>query len=83
MPAVAGENPLVSDPNLNHAEKCLKNMDFLIVQDIFLTETAAMAQWMIGETFFHQNNYDEALRAYSRVEILGMVLCEPVEILAA
>jgi TolA-binding protein len=34
------------------------------------TETAAMAQWMIGETFFHQKNYNEALRAYSRVELL-------------
>ncbi len=34
------------------------------------TETAAMAQWMIGETFFHQKDFDSAVRAYSRVEIL-------------
>ncbi len=34
------------------------------------TETAAMAQWMIGETFFHQKNYEAALREYSRLEIL-------------
>jgi TolA-binding protein len=33
-------------------------------------ETAAMAQWMIGETFFHQKDFDAAVRAYSRVEIL-------------
>ena len=32
------------------------------------TETAAMAQWMIGETFFHQENYAEALAEYLRVE---------------
>jgi len=34
------------------------------------TETAAMAQWMIGETFFHQKNYAAAVREYLRVEIL-------------
>ncbi|MBN2023430.1 MAG: tetratricopeptide repeat protein [Pirellulales bacterium] len=34
------------------------------------TETAAMAQWMIGETFFHQKDYESALREYLRVEIL-------------
>jgi cellulose synthase operon protein C len=34
------------------------------------TETAAKAQWMIGETFYHQKNYEAALREYLRVEIL-------------
>jgi formate dehydrogenase major subunit len=40
---IIGENPLVSDPDLNHAEKCLKKLDLLVVQDIFLTETARLA----------------------------------------
>ncbi|RLB05435.1 MAG: formate dehydrogenase subunit alpha [Deltaproteobacteria bacterium] len=40
---VMGENPMLSDPDLNHARKALKNLDFLVVQDIFLSETAQLA----------------------------------------
>jgi formate dehydrogenase major subunit/formate dehydrogenase alpha subunit len=40
---VIGENPLVSDPDLNHAEASLAHLDLLVVQDLFLTETAQMA----------------------------------------
>jgi len=39
---IIGENPLVSDPDLNHAEKSFRNLDFLVVQDIFMTETAQL-----------------------------------------
>ncbi|MDD5082561.1 MAG: formate dehydrogenase subunit alpha, partial [Dehalococcoidales bacterium] len=38
-----GENIMVSDPDINHTEKALKALDFLVVQDIFLTETAKLA----------------------------------------
>ncbi|GAF95574.1 unnamed protein product, partial [marine sediment metagenome] len=37
---IMGENPMMSDPDVNHVEAALKKLDFLVVQDIFLTETA-------------------------------------------
>ncbi|AIJ05098.1 Formate dehydrogenase subunit alpha [Methanocaldococcus bathoardescens] len=40
---IMGENPMVSDPDVKHVEKALKSLDFLVVQDIFLTETAELA----------------------------------------
>jgi len=40
---IMGENPFLSDPNVNKVRKALSNLDFLVVQDIFLTETAEFA----------------------------------------
>jgi len=40
---VMGENPMISDPDLNHLEQGLKKLDLLIVQDIFLHETGRLA----------------------------------------
>jgi formate dehydrogenase (NAD+, ferredoxin) subunit len=48
---VLGENPMVSDPDQAHVEKALKNT-FLIVQDIFLTETAELADVVLPATSF-------------------------------
>ncbi len=40
---VMGENPMLSDPDVNHVRTALEKLDFLVVQDIFLTETAQLA----------------------------------------
>jgi len=40
---IMGENPAMSDPNLNHARAALAALEHLVVQDMFLTETAAFA----------------------------------------
>jgi formate dehydrogenase major subunit len=40
---IVGENPVVTDPDASHVEAALGKLDFLVVQDIFLTETAALA----------------------------------------
>lgn len=40
---IMGENPMMSDPNITQVKKALENLEFLVVQDIFLTETAQLA----------------------------------------
>ncbi|MBN2124708.1 MAG: molybdopterin-dependent oxidoreductase, partial [Deltaproteobacteria bacterium] len=40
---VIGENPKLSDPDWNHLSAAMKNLDFLVVQEIFLSETAQVA----------------------------------------
>lgn len=49
---VIGENPMVSDPDLHHVEEGLKKLDFLVVQDIFLTETARLADVVLPAACF-------------------------------
>jgi formate dehydrogenase alpha subunit len=53
---VVGENPMVTDPDLHHIEKALKNLDILIVQDIFLTHTAKMAHVVLAGTSFAEKS---------------------------
>jgi formate dehydrogenase major subunit len=40
---IVGENPVISEPDAAHVQQVLGSLDFLVVQDIFLTETAALA----------------------------------------
>jgi formate dehydrogenase alpha subunit len=40
---IMGENPMLSEPDINHVEESLNKLNFLVVQDIFLTETAQFA----------------------------------------
>lgn len=47
-----GENPFLSDPNINKVRKALSNLEFLVVQDIFLTETAEFADVILPATSF-------------------------------
>jgi formate dehydrogenase alpha subunit len=53
---IIGENPLVSDPDLNHAEASIRHLDFLVVQDIFLTETAQLADVVLPSRCFAEKN---------------------------
>ena len=49
---IMGENPAMSDPNANHARDALAKLDTLVVQDIFLTETAYLADIVLPASAF-------------------------------
>ena len=49
-----GENPFLSDPNINKVKQALATMEFLCVQDIFLTETAEYADVVLPATTFFE-----------------------------
>lgn len=49
---VMGENPAMSDPNLNHARAALSELEHLVVQDIFFTETAGFADVILPASAF-------------------------------
>ncbi|HAW50220.1 TPA: formate dehydrogenase subunit alpha [bacterium] len=53
---IMGENLMLSVPDLIQAEKALKALDFLVVQDIFLTETAKLADVILPAVSFAEKN---------------------------
>lgn len=53
---IMGENPAISDPNASHVIDALKKLDFLVVQDIFLTETAELAQVVLPAASFAEKD---------------------------
>jgi len=53
---IMGENPAMSDPNLNHAREALSKLDHLVVQDIFFTETCGYADVILPASAFPEKN---------------------------
>lgn len=53
---VMGENPVLSDPNQAHVIDALEQLDFLVVQDIFLTETAQYADVVLPSCSFAEKS---------------------------
>ena len=53
---IMGENPMISDPNTNHVQEALEGIDFLCVQDIFLTETAELADVVLPGACFAEKD---------------------------
>ncbi len=53
---IMGENPILSDPDCNHTREALSKLEFLIVQDMFLTETAQMADVVLPAASFAEKD---------------------------
>ncbi len=53
---IVGENPAVSDPDSDHAVKEMQHLDFLVVQDIFLTETGKLADVVLPAASFAEKD---------------------------
>lgn len=51
-----GENPMVSDPNINHVKESLKNLQFMVCLDIFMTETSALADVIFPAASFAEKD---------------------------
>mgnify|MGYP001223019511 CR=1 FL=1 len=53
---IVGENPMLTEPNLHHAREAIEKLDFLVVQDIFLHETAQVADVVLPATTFAEKD---------------------------
>lgn len=85
---IIGENPLLADVHLNHTAKLFDNLDLLVVQDIFLTDTALKADVVLpakswGEVEGTYTNTDrriqrvrEAVAAHPNVREDWEILCD-------
>ena len=72
---VQGENPAMSDPDANHARHCLASLDLLVVQDIFLTETAYLADVILPASAFPEK--DGTFTNTDRLVQMGRVALTP------
>jgi len=75
---VEGENPAMSDPDLNHARGALAMLDHLVVQDLFLTETAFHADVVLPASAFAEKS-GTFTNTDRRVQIANPVLEPPGE----
>ncbi|GAC1342156.1 MAG: formate dehydrogenase subunit alpha [Acetobacteraceae bacterium] len=73
---VEGENPAMSDPDLNHARHALAKLEHLVVQDLFLTETAFHADVVLPASAFAEKS-GTFTNTDRRVQIANPVLSPP------
>jgi len=75
---IMGENPALSDPDICHVRKALEEIEFLVVQDIFLSETAAYADVVLPGAAFAEKG-GTFTNTERRVQLVRRVLSPPGE----
>jgi len=75
---IMGENPVLSEPNILKVKKGLKNLEFLVVQDLFLTETAAWADVILPAVSFAEKE-GTFTNTERRVQLLHKAIVPPGE----
>ena len=78
---IMGENPLLSDPDQTHARLALEKLDFLVVQEIFLTETARLAHVVLPSACYAEKE-GTFTSTERRVQLVRKVVEPPGEALA-
>ncbi len=79
---VVGENPMLSDPDQNHLEKALDNLELLVCQDIYLTETAVKADVVFAGASVAEkdgtftNTERRCMRIHKAIEPVGNALSD-------
>jgi formate dehydrogenase alpha subunit len=79
---VIGENPKLSDPDWNHMHHALKKLDFLVVQELFLSETAQVADVVFSAASVAEkegtitNTERRCLRIQKAIEPIGHTLAD-------
>jgi len=72
-----GENPSLSEPDIGHAREALARLDFLVVQDIFLTETAELADVVLPAASFAEKD-GTFTNTERRVQRVRQAIAKPV-----
>jgi formate dehydrogenase alpha subunit len=79
---VIGENPKLSDPDWNHLNHALKKLDFLVVQELFLSETAQVADVVLAAASVAEkegtftNTERRCMRIHKAIEPIGNTLAD-------
>jgi formate dehydrogenase alpha subunit len=75
---IMGENPLLSEPDIQHVKESLENLEFLVVQDIFLTETAQLADVVLPASSFAEKE-GTFTNTERRVQLIRQAVTPPGE----